>query len=109
MLLFAGFAAAAVSGCATGFVESPPTSVMATSATLNGSVGSNRSEQGLYWFEYGPTTAYGRTTPQRTITYTSYVKLVVSEAVSGLAAGTAYHYRGGCPVHRGTSVTTVPV
>jgi hypothetical protein len=85
--------AVAGSGCAVGFVDSAPTNVTATGATLNGSVGSDRSEQAVYWFEYGASTGYGNSTPKRTLAVTANVQKPVSEAISGLTGGTEYHYR----------------
>lgn len=91
--LLSGLVAVAATGCSTGFIESPPTNVTPTGATLIGKVGSDRSESGIWWYEYGTSTAYGKATPQRTITFSKNVKLPVSETVSGLTAATEYHYR----------------
>ncbi len=69
------------------------TGVMARSASLNGSV----DPEGLpttYWFEYGPTTAYGSsvpTTPQSVGSGTSGIS--VSQELAGLEEWTTYHYR----------------
>jgi hypothetical protein len=82
------------SGCAIGF-RAPATDITTTSVTLNGGVGSNRSEQGEWWFRYGKTTAYGNETPHRSIEFTALTGYDVSEPVSGLESGTTYHY-GAC-------------
>ena len=62
-----------------------------SAATLTGTV----NPQGIpasYWFEYGPTTAYGSQTPAATAG-SSALTQNVSAALSGLAPGTTYHYR----------------
>jgi hypothetical protein len=81
------------SGCATGFITSPPTNVTDTAATLQGSVGSNLNTDGTYWFEYGETKDYGHSTPHQQVTFTSNVKQPVSETVKGLSGWNDYHYR----------------
>jgi hypothetical protein len=79
------------SGCALGF-RAPASDITTTSATLNGGVGSNRSEHGEWWFEYGKTTDLGNETPHRGIDFTAFTGYDVSEPVSGLEPGTTYHY-----------------
>ncbi len=64
-----GGAGIVLSGCAIGF-RVPASDVTANSVTLNGYVGSNRSEQGEWWFAYGKTSALGSTTPKRSIQFT---------------------------------------
>src|SRR6185295_16434865 len=91
--LVAAAAAVGVSGCAAGFVESPPTNVSGESATLNGKVASNLNTDGTYWFEYGETKDYGQSTPHRGVTFKSNVKQPVSETVTGLSGWRDYHYR----------------
>lgn len=61
---------------ATGTTQSGATVIWTTGEPADGAV------------EYGPTTAYGATTPLSTALATSH-----SVAISGLAAGTLYHYR----------------
>jgi RHS repeat-associated protein len=69
------------------------TGVKATEATLKGSV----NPKGLattYWFEYGPTAAYGTSIPAEPKSAGSGSSPVeVGETVSGLEEGTTYHYR----------------
>src|SRR5690349_16865656 len=97
MRLLVGAAAAAAtiagSGCADGFIESPPTDVTGDGATLVGKVASNLNADGTYWFEYGETTDYGRSTPHRAVTFQSNAKQPVSEAITGLTGWDDYHYR----------------
>ena len=61
-------------------------------ATLTGNV--RNTEDGLtrYRFEYGPTEAYGSTTPWRSTEMPGAFKYV-SDVAGGLAHGTLYHYR----------------
>ena len=69
----------------------PATAVSGASATLTGTV----NPGGLattYGFEYGTTTAYGLTTPTQSAA-ASAADRSVSAAVTGLTAGTTYHYR----------------
>jgi hypothetical protein len=69
----------------------PASSVSSTTAILNGVVGPNSCET-KYHFEYGTSTAYGSSTPTRSVgagsNHTS-----VSALITGLAQGTTYHYR----------------
>lgn len=64
------------------------TSIGAGSATLQGTDPNIGSQYGQYWFDYGPTTSYGGTTPKATATSSA-----VSAVASGLLPGTTYHYR----------------
>lgn len=82
-----GTAAAAPPGATTGAA----TAVTATTATLNGVVNPNK-EDTTYVFEYGTTTAYGTTTPVQSAVSGNAGK-EVSVQVTGLAPGTAYHFR----------------
>jgi len=69
------------------------TKVTVNSATLNGTVYPNGFLT-TYYFEYGPTTSYGNTTPnppQSAGSGTSDVS--VSANVTGLTSNTIYHYR----------------
>jgi hypothetical protein len=60
-------------------------------ATLNGTVDPNNAET-KYHFEYGPTTAYGTSTPEANAgAGTTSIK--VSAPITGLAEGTKYHFR----------------
>ena len=69
----------------------PATDVDEGSATLNGSVDA-RKQPTTYRFEYGPTDAYGASTPEETLAGDLGAH-AVSAQLSGLAAGTSYHYR----------------
>jgi hypothetical protein len=70
-----------------GYVEQ----VTASSATLKGSV-NPRGSATAYYFQYGPTTAYGSQTPQAPVgSGTQEVK--VTQAIAGLLPYTTYHYR----------------
>jgi subtilisin family serine protease len=71
----------------------PATAVGPTGATLNAKVNPNGSAT-AYQFEYGKTTSYGSNVPIMAASVgsgTSDVK--VGEPISGLSAGTTYHYR----------------
>jgi hypothetical protein len=86
-------------------------------ATFVGNVYSNKTGATAWWFEYGKTTAYGTSTPRRSIHISDQNPHAVIESVSGLAASTTYHYRlcaqdaepGTGPGCRGdTTFTTLP-
>lgn len=66
------------------------TAVTATTATLNGTVFPNK-EATTYYFDYGPTTAYGTKTATGTASGNS--GKAVSANVTGLAPATTYHFR----------------
>jgi streptogramin lyase len=66
-------------------------SITTTSARLRGKVRAN-SQATEYQFEYGPTTAYGRETPEA-YAGSGYDLNSVLASVDGLAPGTTYHYR----------------
>jgi len=81
-----------------GIHDESVTNVAATSATLHATIDPHESE-GLdrpnpvaYRFEYGPTTAYGSTTPAVTIG-PGEGDVEVEQHIQGLSAGTPYHYR----------------
>ncbi len=68
-------------------------SVKATQATLNGSV-NPRGHATSYYFEYGPTAAYGLQIPVSAESAGSGTSSVpVEQTPTGLAEGTTYHYR----------------
>ena len=68
----------------------PATNVTATSATLNAVVGLDSGTVASY-FEWGPTTTYGHTTPE---TFTSGPGPVfVTYNLNGLSPNSTYHYR----------------
>jgi hypothetical protein len=60
------------------------------SATLTGSVNANGVPT-IYWFEYGPTTAYGSATPATDAG--SGGAVAATATVGGLTPATTYHYR----------------
>lgn len=67
--------------------------ITASAATLNGSVNPEGAST-TYQFEYGTTTAYGSFAPASPASAGSGTSAVSeSAALSGLAAGTTYHYR----------------
>jgi len=72
-------------------VTEKATNVYARDATLDGTI----NPEGIkttYWFEYGPTTSYGSKTSESTLGGgTTPTK--VSAALSGISAGTTYHFR----------------
>ena len=72
-------------------VTGPATGVGAQSATLIGSVTANAVPTS-YHFEYGPTTAYGSTTPA-TDPGAGLGALPVAATVDSLTSGATYHFR----------------
>ena len=68
----------------------PATKVTSTTATLNGTVVPNQSGT-TYYFQYGPTTAYGTQTPTQPVNGMGAKS--VSADVTGLSPSTTYHYR----------------
>jgi len=60
-------------------------------AQLSGGVYPNGIDT-TYWWEYGPTTAYGQQTPLA-LAGSGTARVSVGATIGGLAAGTAYHYR----------------
>jgi hypothetical protein len=65
------------------------------------------------WFQYGPTTNYGSVTATTFVSATNY--LYTSNSISGLAAGTKYHYRlvatnsAGTGTGKDLTFTTIPI
>ena len=77
----------------TGFpvvITNPATNVTNSSATLNGTVDPHGLSTTVY-FQYGRTTSYGSRTPNQTKTGNVYQN--VGANISGLSAGTTYHFR----------------
>ena len=68
----------------------PATAVTATTATLNGTVVPADLET-IWFFAYGPTVAYGATTPAQSLP--PGPPAAVAANVAGLTPGTLYHYR----------------
>ena len=75
-----------------------------TSATLEGRLGTTADGQGTYWFEYGPTTDYDKSTPPSTSAVIAGKWAHVSQEVADLEPGTTYHFRlcGRSPADQGT-------
>jgi hypothetical protein len=73
----------AVTGSATG--------VGSTSATLNGTINPN-GQPASYRFDYGTTTAYGRSTPTASAG-SGTTTVAVSAAIAGLTRSKTYHFR----------------
>ena len=84
-------------------VTGAATSVKQTTAVLSGEVNPNGAAT-QYFFEYGPTTAYGSKVPATPGPVGSgTASVAISESVEGLAAGTTYYYRIVAVSHEGTS------
>jgi hypothetical protein len=66
------------------------TNVASSSATLNGSLDPHALTTSVY-FQYGATTSYGHATPMQSQTGNTYRNITAN--VSGLTAGTTYHFR----------------
>ena len=76
---------------APGVLYLAPTNVTQAGATLEGSI--NPSDKPTtYYFEYGTGTGYGAMTAQATLPK-SKVWQAVSAVITGLSAGSTYHYR----------------
>jgi hypothetical protein len=72
--------------------------VTATSATLNGTVNANGTSC-VYFFEYGPTNAYGTST----VSYSTSANSSVAITATGLTENTTYHFRLVATNGNGTS------
>ena len=68
------------------------TSITATGATLNGSINANNASTTVT-FEYGLDTSYGTIVTADQSPVTGSTATPVSKAITGLTAGTTYHYR----------------
>src|SRR6266850_6207396 len=79
----------------------PPSNVTIATAVMNGSV-DPRGGYVLAYFEYGATTNYGRITEMTNVTHGSDL-VPVGQTVTGLSAGTTYHYRILASASAGTS------
>jgi len=71
-------------------ITNPATLITSHSARLNGTVNPHGLSTTVY-FQYGRTTGYGSRTPNQTKTGNNYQN--VSANISGLSAGTTYHFR----------------
>jgi Tol biopolymer transport system component len=74
-----------------GVFTGPAGSVNATSARLNATV-NPRYQPTTYHFDYGPSTAYGASTPDQSLTGDALTHQVTAD-LTGLTAGATYHYR----------------
>jgi hypothetical protein len=71
-------------------ITSPASGVTSSAATLHGSLDPHGLTTNVY-FQYGTTTSYGNTTAMQTKTGNIYQS--VNANISGLTAGTTYHFR----------------
>jgi CSLREA domain-containing protein len=80
-------------GCEIGAYEIAPPDVAITeaAATVRGTVNPN-ARPATYHFEYGPSAAYGSSTPEEPLT-AGVEPVAVSAALAGLVPGTTYHVR----------------
>ena len=91
-LLALSLSAATAAGAATPAAHSEAaSSVSYSSAVLNGSVTTD-GQGGAYFFQYGTTSKFGLSTPVQPLA-PSTSRIHVSQAISGLAAFTTYHFR----------------
>ncbi|HET8979206.1 MAG TPA: fibronectin type III domain-containing protein, partial [Solirubrobacteraceae bacterium] len=80
-----------IGGPTQGTADSYAESVTATAATLTGGVYPNGNDT-TYWWQYGPTTAYGEQTPA-TDAGAGTAPVAASGTLSDLLPATTYHYR----------------
>jgi hypothetical protein len=78
--------------CEPSVTTLPVAPISATTATFNGTINPNGPET-IYRYEWGPTTAYGKSTPIRSAGSGTEAKVPLSEPVSGLTPSTTYHVR----------------
>ena len=71
---------------------SAATSKSTTGATLNGTVNANNTSTTVT-FEYGTTTSYGQTVTASPSSVEGMTNTDVSASITGLTAGTSYHFR----------------
>lgn len=77
----------------------PATSIQKASATLNGTLNDDGGEACNCGFEYGPTVAYGTTTPTQSRT----TGQTFAQAIAGLDPNKTYHFRALATNSAGTS------
>ena len=80
-----------VSASAPTVATDPASSVTTTSVTLNGTVNPNGASM-TYYFEYGPASDYGSSTPVQSLG-SGANDVSVSTTITGLSSCTTYHYR----------------
>jgi len=78
-------------GASPAVITLPATNVAAASATLNGNLNPNGLAT-TYYFEYGTSTNYGQSTPVIQAG-NGTVMMAVNAGITGLQAGTTYHFR----------------
>ena len=101
LLVFLGAPAAAVAASPPGISTSTAVKITPTSATIRGAV-NPRDVETSYAFQYGPTKAYGASTPVTPIGKGTSAK-AVSAGIVGLAPATTYHFRVIATSGAGTS------
>jgi len=84
-------------------VTGAASAIAQTTATLNGTANPNRTATTAH-FEYGPTTAYGSTTPNQVLGTGSSSASIGGGAIGGLTCNTLYHFRATATNPGGTSV-----
>ena len=85
------FSASTLPTAAPAVVTSAATQITAGSAQLNATVNPNNRAT-AYWFKYGTTAAYGRSSTTNVLAAGSN-PLSVTNLINGLLQGTAYHYQ----------------
>ena len=80
-------------------ITNPATAITSSSARLNGTVNPHGLSTTVY-FQYGRTIGYGSRTPNQTKTGNNYQNIFAN--ISGLSAGTTYHFRIVATNIRGT-------
>jgi hypothetical protein len=81
------------SACGFG-ITGGATNISDVSAVLSGTAGTDTQDSALHWwFEYGPTDHYGKTTAVGTANTNQSFPVAVRSAAIGLSDGTTYHYR----------------
>ena len=97
------FKAGALAPPGPGVLSTAATAIKSTGATLNAEVNAN-GQATTYQFEWGTTTSYGKVVPATAKSAGSgSTAIAVSEALTGLAPDTAYHFRITATNANGTS------
>lgn len=73
-------------------ITGPATKISQTKATVHGSASNADVGAGSAYFQYGKTTAYGKTTPHKPLG-AGLSGAPIAAQLSGLKPGTTYHYR----------------